>query len=59
MLLKQKKLERASIDALVQERAQARQNKDFSKSDELRKQLTEMGIAVQDGPQGSEWEVQK
>jgi cysteinyl-tRNA synthetase len=59
MLLKQKKLERASIDALVQERAQARQNKDFSRSDELRKQLTEMGIAVQDGPQGSEWEVQK
>jgi cysteinyl-tRNA synthetase len=59
MLLKQKKLERASIDALVQERTQARQNKDFSRSDELRKQLTEMGIAVQDGPQGSEWEVQK
>jgi cysteinyl-tRNA synthetase len=59
MLLKQKKLERASIDALVQERAQARLNKDFSRSDELRKQLSEMGIAVQDGPQGSEWEVQK
>jgi cysteinyl-tRNA synthetase len=59
MLLKRKKLERASIDALVRERAQARLNKDFSRSDELRKQLTEMGIAVQDGPQGSEWEVQK
>lgn len=59
MLLKQKKLERSAIDALVSERAQARANKDFAKSDELRKQLTDLGISVQDGPQGSEWEVQK
>jgi cysteinyl-tRNA synthetase len=59
MLLKKKSLARADVDRLVQERSVARLAKDFAKSDELRKQLTEMGIAVADTPQGSEWEVAK
>lgn len=59
MLLKRKNLERANVDQLVAARGQARANKDFAKADELRKQLLEMGIAVQDTPSGSEWEVAK
>lgn len=59
MLLKKKDLKRADIDQLVAERAQARATKDFAKSDELRARLLEMGISVQDSPQGSEWEVTK
>lgn len=59
LLLQKKKLERASIDQLVAQRSQARLSKDFAKSDELRKQLTDMGISVMDLPQGSFWEVSK
>lgn len=59
MLLKRKNLERANIDKLVAERGQARAAKDFAKADELRKQLGELGIAVQDTASGSEWEVAK
>ncbi|MBX3023269.1 MAG: cysteine--tRNA ligase [Bdellovibrionales bacterium] len=59
MLLKKKNLKREDIDRLVQERSQARAAKDFAKSDEMRAQLTQLGIAVQDSAQGSEWEVSK
>lgn len=50
---------RPQIDALVIERSKAREAKDFQKSDEIRKQLSDMGIAVSDMPQGSYWEVMK
>jgi cysteinyl-tRNA synthetase len=59
MLLAKKNITRESVDALVNERAQARVNKDFAKSDELRKKLAELGIAVQDTATGSQWEVAK
>jgi len=59
LLLQHKNLKRAEIDVLVAERSQARVQKDFAKSDELRKKLTDMGISVQDLPQGSFWEVTK
>jgi cysteinyl-tRNA synthetase len=59
MLLKQKGLERAAVDALVAERTAVRAAKDFKRSDELRDQLLAMGIAVQDGAQGTSWEVAK
>ena len=59
MLLKKKNLKREDIEALVNERSAARAAKDFAKSDQMRAQLVEMGIQVQDGPQGSEWEVIK
>jgi cysteinyl-tRNA synthetase len=59
MLLKRKNLSRSVIDGLVAERSQARANKDFKRSDELRDQLLQMGIAVSDSATGSEWEVAK
>ncbi|MEZ0391468.1 MAG: cysteine--tRNA ligase [Pseudobdellovibrionaceae bacterium] len=59
MLLKKKGLDRAQIDRLVAERSQARESKDFTKSDELRNQLVQIGISVSDTPAGSEWEVAK
>ena len=52
-------IRREAIDRLVNERAAARSAKDFAKADEVRKQLQEMGIMVQDTAQGSEWEVHK
>jgi cysteinyl-tRNA synthetase len=59
MLLESKGLERQKIDQLVEARAAARTAKDFSRSDEVRNELTQLGINVQDTPQGSYWEVAK
>src|SRR3989338_198630 len=42
------------ISKLVVERDQARQNKDFQKSDELRKQINSLGYEVKDTPLGAE-----
>ncbi len=58
-LLAKKGLERAKIDALVLQRSQVREAKDFAKADELRKELTELSIAVSDTSTGSFWEVVK
>ncbi|MCB0342470.1 MAG: cysteine--tRNA ligase [Pseudobdellovibrionaceae bacterium] len=59
MLLRQKGLSRSEVDQLVADRSEARLQKDFKKSDEIRDQLVEMGINVQDGVDGSRWEVAK
>ena len=59
MLLQQKNLERSKIDELVQQRIEARVAKDFKKSDELRDQLAQMGIVIQDSTDGTAWEVAK
>lgn len=59
LLLNHKGLERKAIDLKVAERSQARLSKDWAKSDLLRNELNQMGIAVSDAPEGSMWEVQK
>lgn len=59
MLLNKMNIQRDDIDKIVQERTQVRANKDFKRSDELRDQLTKMGISVSDTPEGSFWEVTK
>ena len=59
MLLLEKKVERQFVDGLVQERFEARANKDYKRGDELRDQLAELGISVQDGVDGTTWEVEK
>jgi cysteinyl-tRNA synthetase len=41
--------------ALVEERRHAREEKNFKKSDELRKQLMEKGVIVEDTPKGQRW----
>lgn len=43
------------IEELVKKRDEARANKDWATSDKLRNQLKEMGITIQDTPQGTRW----
>ena len=45
------------IQALIDERRNARALKDFAKSDALRDQLLDLKIAVKDGANGMSWEV--
>ncbi len=59
LLLKKMNLERSRVEALVAERSAARAAKDFPRSDELRAELTALGISVSDTPEGSFWEVTK
>ena len=59
MLLKKKGLQREAVDALVKERSEARDQKNYAKSDELRNKLVNMGIALQDSAESTSWEVDK
>jgi cysteinyl-tRNA synthetase len=43
------------MQLLIEVRASARKNKDFSTADTIRKRLAEIGIALEDRPGGTEW----
>lgn len=43
------------IDALIDERNQARKDRNFARSDEIRDLLKEQGIILEDTPQGTRW----
>ena len=43
------------IDALIEQRATAKKNKDFATADAIRDQLLEQGIILEDGPAGTRW----
>ncbi|WP_434524008.1 cysteine--tRNA ligase [Photorhabdus asymbiotica] len=45
----------AKIEALIKQRNDARKNKDWALADSARDQLNEMGIELEDGPQGTSW----
>lgn len=58
--LKEKALIRAEISEdevsrLIEERAVARKNKDFARSDQVRSELTAKGISLMDLPTGTTW----
>ena len=43
------------IEAKIVERAAARRGKNFSRADEIRKELADAGIILEDGPDGTIW----
>jgi cysteinyl-tRNA synthetase len=43
----------AQVEALIAERAKARSEKNWKRADEIRAQLGEMGVAIEDTPQGT------
>ena len=45
----------AGIEALIQQRNDARKNRDFKESDRLRDELAARGIVLEDTPQGTRW----
>ncbi|MEE4113166.1 MAG: cysteine--tRNA ligase, partial [Desulfobacteraceae bacterium] len=46
-----------AIDALVAERAAARKNKDWKRADDIRDQLEQAGIHLEDKGDGTQWKV--
>jgi cysteinyl-tRNA synthetase len=45
----------AEIEALIQKRTEARKRKDFALADKIRDDLKQMGIILEDTPQGVKW----
>ncbi len=43
------------IRTLVEERTEARKNKNFARADEIRDMLAERGIILEDTPDGTRW----
>ena len=46
----------AAIELLIEERSEAKANKNWARADEIRDQLAEQGITLLDGPDGTTWE---
>lgn len=46
------------IDQMIADRNAARAGKDFATADRLRDELTDMGVIIEDGPEGTTWRVE-
>ncbi|PIE02229.1 MAG: cysteine--tRNA ligase [Acidobacteria bacterium] len=56
-LIKSKHIDCRHVEQVLQQREEARKEKNWSRADELRDQLLNMGIAIMDTPQGTQWQV--
>ncbi|HEX5960669.1 MAG TPA: cysteine--tRNA ligase [Rhodanobacteraceae bacterium] len=47
----------AHVESLIEARRAARAARDFARADAIRDELAAMGVAIEDGPQGTRWKV--
>ena len=45
----------AEIEALLSQRDEARADRDFARADDIRDQLSDAGVTIEDGPDGTRW----
>ncbi|HEX7324842.1 MAG TPA: cysteine--tRNA ligase [Rhodanobacteraceae bacterium] len=50
-------IDSARVESLIEARRAARAARDFARADAIRNQLTAMGVAIEDGPQGTRWKI--
>ena len=55
--LEQKSIDPDVIDKMVKEREEARKTKNWEKADQIRKQLDDMNIIIEDRPDGTIWKI--
>ena len=48
-------LDDSAIDTLIEERQQAKLNKNYGRADEIRQQLEEAGVVLEDSKEGTRW----
>ncbi len=48
---------RARVETLVQARSDARSRRDWATADRIRQELAELGVSVEDGPEGTTWKL--
>ena len=53
------RIDEAAIADLIAQRAQARKDKDWARADQIRDQLAEMNIVLEDGPEGTVWKIKR
>jgi cysteinyl-tRNA synthetase len=56
-ILTQKEIDPASVERLIEERLEARRQKDWARADEIRDQLGALRIELHDTPAGTTWKV--
>ena len=49
----------ALVDTLLQQRTQARKNRDFAAADAIRDRLTGLGVELEDTPTGTRWSLRR
>jgi len=47
-----------AVEGLLSEREAAREDKDWARADEIRDELAQMGVVVEDGPEGATWRLE-
>ena len=45
----------ADVERLIAERAQAKKNRDFARSDQIRQELLDAGVILEDTKEGARW----
>ncbi len=45
------------VELILEFRKEAKKNRDFAKSDEIRQKLTDLGITIKDTKEGTEWSI--
>ncbi len=55
--LEKKSIDSEMIDKMINERTEARKAKNWARADQIRKQLSEMNIIIEDRPEGTVWKI--
>ncbi|MDY6988697.1 MAG: cysteine--tRNA ligase [Thermodesulfobacteriota bacterium] len=55
--LERESIDHALVERLIAERAQAREQKDWARADEVREELSAMNIVIEDRPEGTVWKA--
>ena len=53
-----KNLDMDRVKDLLRQRREARMQKDFTRSDALRRELLDLGVNVRDTPEGQAWDLE-